>query len=126
MTEEELLIVHRYKTGAMIAGACEIGAAAAGADKDIRDAASEYGFNLGLAFQIRDDVLDVVSSSEELGKPQGSDKDQGKVTFTDLFGLEECRQKVITYTDRAVESVAFMDRDDFLKDLAYSLIERRS
>ena len=121
-TEEALTEVHRMKTGAMIAGACEIGAAAGGGA--LRDAARQYGYQLGMAFQIRDDMLDVIGDAEEFGKPIGSDREEGKVTFVDLLGLEGCEQRVQSCTKEAIEAVSAADRDSFLRELAQTLTNR--
>ena len=121
-TQEELTEVHRLKTGAMIAGACKLGAAAAG-EEALLAAAEEYGYQLGLAFQIRDDMLDVIGT-DEFGKPIGSDKEEGKVTFVDLLGLEACDRAVLDCTERAKAAVAALDADGFLAALADSLAER--
>ena len=123
-TEEELGEVHRLKTGAMIAGACRLGVAAAGGDPALLAAAEEYGYQLGLAFQIRDDMLDVIGNVDEFGKPIGSDKEEGKVTFVDLLGLEGCDRAVLAATDRAKAAVTAYDADGFLAALADSLAER--
>ena len=121
-TQEELTEVHRLKTGAMIAGACKLGAAAAG-EEALLAAAEEYGYQLGLAFQIRDDMLDVIGT-DEFGKPIGSDKEEGKVTFVDLLGLDGCDRAVLAATERAKAAVSEWDRGGFLGDLADSLAER--
>ena len=123
-TREEVEEVHRLKTGAMIAGCCQLGAAAAGADMTFRAAAEEYGYQLGLAFQIRDDMLDVIGDAGEFGKPIGSDREEGKVTFVDLLGLEVCGALVRACTDRAVSAVAAFDTDGFLTAMARSLADR--
>ena len=122
-TEEELTEVHRLKTGAMIAGACKLGAAAAVGDRELLAAAEEYGYQLGLGFQIRDDMLDVIGT-DAFGKPIGSDKEEGKVTFVDLLGLEGCDRAVLAATDRAKAAVTAYDADGFLAALADSLAER--
>ena len=124
-TEEELTEVHRLKTGAMIAGACMLGVAAAGGEEALRQSAESYGYQLGMAFQIRDDMLDVIGSADEFGKPIGSDKDEGKVTFVDLLGLEGCDRAVLNCTARAKDAVAGFDGDGFLSALADTLAERK-
>ena len=121
-TEEELKEVDHLKTGAMIAGACKLGAAAGGS-RELLAAAEEYGYQLGLAFQIRDDMLDVIGT-DEFGKPIGSDKEEGKVTFVDLLGLDGCDRAVLAATERAKAAVSEWDRGGFLGDLADSLAER--
>ena len=124
-TEEELGEVHHLKTGAMIAGACKLGVAAAGRRGDLLAAAEEYGYQLGLAFQIRDDMLDVIGSADEFGKPIGSDREEGKVTYVDLLGLQGCDEKVLASTAAAKEAVEPYDADGFLTAMADSLAERK-
>jgi len=123
-TEQELTEVHRLKTGAMIAGACRLGVAAADAKEAFHQAAAEYGYQLGMAFQIRDDMLDVIGNADEFGKPIGSDREEGKVTFPDLLGLEGCERAVLDCTERAKSAVAPWDEDGFLAELADSLTNR--
>lgn len=124
-TEAELTEVHRLKTGAMIAGACRMGVAAAGGGDALDQAARAYAEELGLAFQIRDDLLDVVGDEATFGKPIGSDKEEGKVTFVDLLGVDGCDAAVRAATKRAEDAVAALDADGFLSALASSLAERK-
>ena len=123
-TEAEVTEVHRLKTGAMIAGACRLGVAAGGGSGDMLRAAQVYAQELGLAFQIRDDMLDVMGNAEEFGKPIGSDKEEGKVTFVDLLGLEGCDRAVRARSEAAKAAAADFDTDGFLAALADSLAER--
>ncbi|MBQ9521418.1 MAG: polyprenyl synthetase family protein [Oscillospiraceae bacterium] len=123
-TLEEIREVHRLKTGAMIAGACQLGATISGTP-GLSDAAETYGHKIGLAFQIQDDVLDVTADADELGKPVGSDKESGKVTYVDLFGVDKCGELVRTCTEEAISAVSAYDRNGFLSALARSLSERR-
>ena len=123
-SEAEVTEVHRLKTGAMIAGACRLGVAAAGGGEDLMSAAGTYAQELGLAFQIRDDMLDVCGDAAEFGKPIGSDQEEGKVTFVDLLGLEGCGRAVHARTEAAKAAVAACDRDGFLSALADALAER--
>lgn len=123
-TEEALTEVHRLKTGAMIAAGCLLGVAAAGGSKALHSAAEEYAHQLGLAFQIRDDMLDVVGDEAVFGKPIGSDREEGKVTFVDLLGVNGCAAAVRKCTERAKAAVAAFDTDGFLSALADSLAER--
>ena len=125
LSAEELSDLQARKTGALLSGACMLGAAAAGADEAAVDVAGQYGAQLGAAFQIRDDVLDVMSTVGELGKPIGSDKRDGKSTFMSLFGEAECSRMVEKITDAACACVSGMDRDGFLTELARSLATRR-
>ncbi|WP_298024803.1 polyprenyl synthetase family protein [uncultured Dysosmobacter sp.] len=124
-TEAELTEVHRLKTGCMIRAACAMGCAAAGASQTLGEAAGVYAENLGLAFQIRDDMLDVIGDEATFGKPIGSDREEGKVTFVDLLGVEGCAAAVRNCTEKAKAAVAAYDADGFLSALADSLAERK-
>lgn len=123
-SEAALQEVHHLKTGAMIAGACKLGAAAAGGCGALLAAAEQYGYQLGMAFQIRDDMLDVIGNAAEFGKPIGSDREEEKVTFVDLLGLEACGRRVLTCTEDAKAAVAEYDTSGFLCALADTLAER--
>lgn len=123
-TEAELTEVHRLKTGAMIAGACKLGVAAANGPAEMLKAAEAYGYQLGMAFQIRDDMLDVIGNVDEFGKPIGSDREEGKITFVDLLGLEACDKAVLDCTEKAKAAVAALDADGFLSAMADKLAER--
>ena len=125
LSAEELSDLQARKTGALLAGACMLGAAAAGAGEDMLNLAGQYGAQLGAAFQIRDDMLDVLSTESELGKPIGSDKRDGKTTFMSLYGQNECARMVRKITDAAIETVKPVDKDGFLVELAASLVDRR-
>ncbi len=125
LSAEELSDLQGRKTGALLSGACMLGAAAAGADEAALDTAGQYGAQLGAAFQIRDDVLDVTSTVAELGKPIGSDKRDGKTTFMSLYGADECARMVDKITALACQTVAGIDADGFLTELANSLAKRR-
>lgn len=122
---EELSTLQARKTGALLSSACMMGAAAAGADETTINIAGQYGAQLGAAFQIRDDMLDVLSTEAELGKPIGSDEREGKTTFMSLYGEAECARMVERITDVACETVAGMDKDGFLTELAHKLADRR-
>lgn len=123
-TEEQLKAMYRLKTGVMISGAAELGCVAADMPADMRAQAVEFADRLGLAFQIRDDMLDVIGNADEFGKPIGSDKDEGKVTYVDLLGLDDCGKLIHELTEQAVSAVSDLDRDGFLTALAESLTER--
>ena len=123
-TREEITQVHNLKTGAMIAGACRIGVQAAGGDRDLLAAAEVYGRELGLAFQIRDDMLDVVGDEQTLGKSIGSDSANEKTTFYTLKGLDACRELVETLTREAEEALSTFEERGFLCWLADQLAGR--
>ena len=111
-TAEELTATNDKKTGALLRAACMMGVAAAAGrrtvDGSCMDAARDYATYLGLAFQIRDDMLDVIGNADEFGKPIGSDKDEGKVTYVDLLGLDDCGKLIHELTEQAVSQCFFL------------------
>lgn len=114
------------KTGALIAAACELGCIAAGASDEQIKQAGGFGKKIGLVFQIVDDILDVTSTTDELGKPVLSDIGNGKNTFMSLLGEEKCRQLAEKLTVEATDALSAFDSDRAkpLNDLAYSLLKR--
>ena len=126
VTEEELYEIHRLKTGALLRAACVMGVQCAGGTPEQVSAAEAFAMNLGLAFQIRDDVLDTISTEDELGKPIGSDAAEKKMTFVSLLGIEECGRLVHLHTEKAKKAIAghFADTE-FLCWLADLLADRR-
>ena len=111
----------------ILSAACRIGACAAGAEEKRVEAAGQFGQMLGLAFQIRDDMLDVLSSDAELGKSIGSDAEENKNTYMALYGAERCAQEVHALTDGAVAVLQQNFPDpSFLIDLARSLETRKN
>jgi len=120
------------KTGDLLRAACMMGVVAAiGCREDVPgeclDAAMDYAANLGIAFQIQDDILDVTSTAEVLGKPIGSDAEQGKTTYVTLAGLDECRKAVERYTAAAKEALGgaeWFGGTAFLETLADQLAQR--
>lgn len=127
LTAAELDEVNAHKTGALLSAACMIGVAAAEGSEAQLKTAGIFGRKLGLAFQIRDDVLDVISSSDVLGKPVGSDAKEEKNTYMELFGHEECDRRVRELTAEAVAALeSGFDDVQLLRDLALSLEKRMS
>ena len=127
LSERELDEINSRKTGALLIAACRMGVHAAGGSEQQIDAASRYGAAIGAAFQLRDDVLDVTSTEEELGKPIGSDVQEGKNTYVSLVGLDECERRIIRLTEaaKAALSDGFTDTA-FLDALADSLAVRKN
>ena len=113
------------KTGGLLGAAADLGCIAAGADAEARRLALSYAEHIGLAFQVRDDMLDVIADQEEFGKPVGSDKEEGKRTFVDLLGLGGCGALVAEETRLAKEAVSAFRHSGFLLALADSLADRR-
>lgn len=117
--------LQRKKTGALLCAACVMGAIVGGADEEQQKAAVKYGLLLGRAFQIVDDVLDVISTAEQLGKPIGADAAVGKNTFVSLLGLEASQKLAGEHTENAVQALAcFGERAEGLKQLAQNLLSR--
>ncbi len=126
LTAEEILRLNAGKTAALLQAACEIGCICAEKPEQ-RGAAREYGAALGLAFQLQDDLLDLESTTETLGKPVGSDEKNGKSTFVSAFGAEACREKMRSETEKAVRILRErFDAPDFLVWLTESLVDRKN
>lgn len=125
LTEQELTEINSRKTGALLVAACQMGVAAAGGSELQLAAAGHFGSALGMAFQIRDDMLDVLSTADELGKPIGSDAQENKNTYMALMGEKGCRETVERLTEfaKGVLSEAFEDTE-FLCSLADTLATR--
>ena len=123
LSEQEVLDIQSRKTGRLINIACCLGAMAGGASRNQFEAASQFASGLGLAFQIRDDMLDVIGTREEMGKGVGTDAE--KNTFVRLYGLEKCETLVQQYTDYAISALEAFDDREFMIALAKSLTERR-
>ena len=121
---EQLRHMEELKTGCMIAAAAELGCAASGMNAGMRNLAVQYAKDLGLAFQIRDDMLDVEGDAAVFGKPIGSDKEEGKFTFVDALGIEGCRVEVARLTEEAKSVVRHWADSDFLVTLADKLAGR--
>lgn len=106
---EMLKTIHRNKTGALITASVLAGAVAANANQEQLDSLKEYGDQIGLAFQIVDDLLDVISTTEELGKAAGSDQELGKATYPAFFGVEETRNRAVEAVNKALASLEGFD-----------------
>lgn len=117
--------LHSLKTGAIIRASCVSGAMVAYADEVQIKAVDEFALNLGIAFQIRDDILDVTGSADTLGKPIGSDAQQNKRTYVSLLGLDKSKELVKEYSKKAKNALSiFGDRAEFLINLTDYLIDR--
>lgn len=125
-TESQLMELHSHKTGALIVAAVNLGCAAAGTPLAIRNALTTYATEVGLVFQIVDDLLDVTSTTEELGKPVGSDIDNDKTTFVTLYGLDGARHLAEQHNAGALHALDSLGSSaDFLKMLAIELLQRK-
>lgn len=126
LTEEDLDDINSRKTGALLIAACRMGVAAAGGSGEMLEAAAHYGACVGAAFQIRDDILDVISTSEELGKPIGSDAQEHKNTYMALLGESKCMEMIEKLTNQAKSALCgAFDDTKFLCDLADSMVTRK-
>ena len=129
ITMDTIRFIHENKTAAMIESSLMIGASLAGAGEDDIAVMEKIGSDVGLAFQIRDDILDVTGEDEALGKPVGSDEKNGKTTYVSLVGLEKAEEDVRTISQRAIaglDSLHIIDKDEgsFLRELIISLVDR--
>ncbi|HAL63825.1 MAG TPA: hypothetical protein DCO93_05215 [Clostridiales bacterium] len=122
----ELKNMHALKTGALIRASGVIGAILSGADDIEQEAIDSYCYNLGIAFQIQDDILDVSGSEESLGKPIGSDAENNKSTYVTLCGLEEAEKLQREYIEKAKESLGIFENTEELYGLCDVLINRKA
>jgi len=123
LNEQEVIDIQSRKTGALINDACVLGVIAAGGSEEQIAAAGRFAGALGMAFQIRDDMLDVIGNAEELGKATGVDAQ--KNTFVRLYGLEKCEELVQKYTNTAIEQLNLFEETEFMVQLAKSLTDRK-
>lgn len=121
---DTLELMDSLKTGALIEAACTLGCIAAEADDEKIKAAAEFAQKIGLAFQIKDDILDVTGSLEKVGKLSGSDAQNGKVTYITLLGVEECQKLVDKLTDDALSALDVFEDNVALKEYALYLAKR--
>lgn len=124
-TLEEILFIHRLKTSALLQVAFMAGGILAGASEKDIELLSIVGENVGIAFQIKDDILDVTSTQEVLGKPIGSDEKNNKTTYVSLVGLEQAEEDVEMYSKLAIDSFDMLSsKNEFLRELIFSLVSR--
>ena len=117
--------IHKLKTAALIEGAMMVGAILAGVDEQAVETVEEIATNVGIAFQIQDDILDVTGTLEELGKPVLSDEKNNKTTYVTLKGIDESKRLVEDYSEKAVNLLESLGGDsEFLKNLIIKLINR--
>ena len=122
LTEQEVIDIQTRKTGALINAACVTGVIAGGGSEEQIAAAGTFAGALGMAFQIRDDMLDVIGTQEEMGKGVGTDAN--KNTFVRLYGLEKCEELVQKYTNVAIEALSAFEDTGYMVALARSLTDR--
>ena len=126
VTEETLRFIYRLKTGALLEASMLIGALLAGATQSEQQKVEQAAGELGLAFQIQDDILDVISTTEDLGKPVGSDEKNHKTTWATLFGIERAKQEVEELSKHSVTLIdTLVVKNEFLTTLMLDLIHRK-
>ena len=126
LDEERLDFIFKLKTGALLEASLMVGAALAGADEKYIELMEQAGLNIGMAFQIQDDILDVTSTTEELGKPVHSDEKNDKTTYVSLYGLEKSHEDVEKYSKKALSIMEELPYENqFLYTLIEQLINRR-
>lgn len=127
LNEEQLTYIYENKTGALIEASMMIGAVLAGAGADGIEKIAKVAYNIGMAFQIQDDILDETSTFEELGKALHSDEKNGKVTYVGIHGLEESKQEVERLSREAITLLQSIEGDSsFLQELTEYLIDRKN
>lgn len=128
LTLSQLLYIHEHKTAALIQASMMIGAVLADADDEAVETIEKAAYEIGIAFQIQDDILDITSTFEELGKPIGSDEKNNKITYVTLKGIDEASREQKELSNHAIELLEFFGgkgfRNEFLTDLVKSLITR--
>ena len=123
MNEEQLDYIFRLKTGALIEAAFMAGGIIAGCDENVTKLLEETGYNIGFAFQIKDDILDVTSTQEVLGKPVLSDE-RNKTTYVTLYGMEKAEKDTADMSVKALETLKTIGHNEYLEDLITMLIHR--
>lgn len=121
-TKQEVIDIQTRKTGALIQAACMLGVLAGQGSEDQMFAAREFAAHIGLAFQIRDDVLDVIGNPQELGKTTGTDGN--KNTFVHLYGIEACNNLVQSHTEKAILALSVFNDADFMTELSRNMTSR--
>ena len=125
VTLDMLFKINNLKTGELIRAAAKIGCIVAGGNKEQIKMADKYAYNIGLAFQIIDDILDITGNVKILKKPIGSDNRNNKITYVDLLGVQKCKEKVIDLSNEAINIISSRFRNvDFMIDLTNYLLAR--
>lgn len=125
---DDILSMYEMKTSDLLKAACYCGVLSAESDNETEylKAAETYAYNLGLAFQIIDDILDITSTSEVLGKPVGSDEKSGKHTYASIMGIEKAKEKASEYTKAAISALSVFNDNEFIRELTDKLLMRNN
>lgn len=124
ISSQYLEYMHENKTGALIKASVRIGVIMAGASQTDIEKLTFYADRIGLAFQVKDDILSEIGDSKELGKPVGNDRERGKCTYTTKYGLEKAQEMLKSITEEAISAVSEFNNSDFLKELALYIANR--
>lgn len=126
LSEQQLDYIYRLKTGALLEASLMVGATLAGASQENVSKMEKIGRNVGMAFQIQDDILDLTSTTQELGKPVGSDEKNQKTTYVTIYGMDKAVEAVETYSMEALETLdSIPQKNPFLNTLIRSLVHRK-
>ncbi len=119
-------IIHEHKTGALLKASVTTGAVLGGASEKEIESLKNYGRNIGLAFQISDDILDIEGDSDKMGKPTGVDIERGKNTYPSIYGMEKSKSMLREIIDRAIDTLSlFKETAEPLREIAVYIIERK-
>lgn len=125
ISNEYLEYMHKNKTGALIKASVRIGAILAGADEENLQALTKYADSIGLAFQIKDDILSEIGDEKILGKPVGNDRERNKVTFVTKYGLEKAKEMLESTIEKGIKELDFCkEKAEFLIELALYIKNR--
>lgn len=120
----DINFIHENKTTKFIMACCQIGAILADAEDTKEKALKEYGYNIGMAFQIWDDILDEIGETEKLGKTVGKDKENNKLTYTSIYGIEKSKEIAKKHIEKALKSIEIFENKEILEKLAKYIISR--
>jgi len=121
---KDIKFIHENKTTKFIQACCEIGAIVADCSEKKQNALKTYGYHIGMAFQIWDDILDVIGDTKKLGKTAGKDLTQNKLTYPSIYGLEKSKEIAKSHIEKAIESISIFKENETLVELAKFIIQR--
>ncbi len=124
--DKEILKMYEMKTARLLISACKLGCLAGGAEKIYFERAEEFGYGLGIAFQIQDDILDIIGDNKKIGKPIGSDEKNRKNTYVSKVGLEKAKEQVVFYTEKALNVLNDFNNVAFIRQLTLKLLSREN
>ena len=120
----DINFIHENKTSKFLSACCQIGAVLANAEEEKETALKNYGLYIGMAFQIWDDVLDVIGDTEKLGKTTGKDRESDKLTFVSIYGIEKSKEIAEDYLNKALKELEIIENRKILEEIAKFIINR--